>query len=179
MEIQTERLVVRPFRPDDGRDLFDYLSLPEVYAFEPGEPIDAEEAASVADARSRGSAFWAVELRDERRMVGHLYFAPIEPAELRTYELGYIFNPRDQGRGYATEASKALVGHAFAEMDVHRVIANCNPANIASWRVLERIGFVREGHLRRNIFFRTDADGRPLWQDTFEYGLLNGREATP
>jgi len=57
---------------------------------------------------------------------------------------------------------------------VHRVIAQCNPANIASWRVLEKIGFVREGHLRMNIFSRCDGDGRPLWQDTLEYGLLDG-----
>jgi ribosomal-protein-alanine N-acetyltransferase len=174
MEIQTDRLVVRRFRPDDWQDQFDYLSLPEIYAFEPGAPIGAEESVALADARSRGSAFWAVELRAEQKMVGHLYFAPIEPAELRTYELGYIFSPRYQGRGYATEAAQALVAHAFAEMDAHRVIANCNPANVASWRVLEKVGFVREGHLRRNIFFRSDAAGRPLWQDTFEYGLLNG-----
>ena len=64
-------------------------------------------------------------------------------------------------------------------MGAHRVIAQCNPANIASWRVLEEIGFVREGHLRRNIFFRVDGDGRPLWQDTFEYGLLNDLEHPP
>jgi RimJ/RimL family protein N-acetyltransferase len=103
-------------------------------------------------------------------MVGHLYFHRVEPAELQTYELGYIFNPGDQGRGYATEAARALVGHAFAMMAAHRVVAHCNPANTASWRLLERIGFVREGHLRRNIFFRRDAAGRPIWQDTFAYG---------
>jgi ribosomal-protein-alanine N-acetyltransferase len=114
-----------------------------------------------------------IELRAERRMVGHIYFQRVEPAELQTYEPGYIFNPGDLGRGYATEAARALVGHAFAMMGTHRVIAQCNPANVASWRVLEKIGFVREGHLRRNIFFRVDGDGRPLWQDTFEYGLLN------
>jgi [ribosomal protein S5]-alanine N-acetyltransferase len=119
----------------------------------------------------------AVDLRIEKRVIGHLYFQPIEPAELRTWELGYIFNPRYQRRGYATEAARALLHHAFAEMGVHRVIANCNPANVASWRVLEKIGFVREGHLRQNIFFRRDAEGRPVWQDTFEYGLLNGLEA--
>ncbi len=172
MEIQTERLIVRPFRPDDWRDLLEYLSLPETYAFEPGEPIDAETARAMADARSRGVAFFAVELRAEGRMVGHLYFQPTEPAELRTYELGYIFNPRDRQRGYATEAARALVEHAFREMGAHRVVASCNPANIASWRVLEKIGFVREGHLRRNIFFRSDEEGRPVWQDTYEYGLL-------
>ncbi len=177
MEIQTDRLIVRPFRPDDWRDLFDYLSLPEIYAFEPGEPIDAAQARAVAVERSNGRAFWAVERRADRRMIGHLYFAPVEPAELRTYELGYIFNPAYQRQGYATEAARAFVDHAFAEMGVHRVVANCNPANVASWRVLEKIGFVREGHLRQNIFFRSDTDGRPMWQDTFEYARLSDLDA--
>jgi RimJ/RimL family protein N-acetyltransferase len=172
-EIETQRLVVRRFRHDDWRDLFDYLSLPETYRFEPGEPVDAEQAKALADERSRGCVFWAVELRAERRMIGHLYFQPVEPAELQTYELGYIFNPAYHGHGHATEAAQALVDHAFAEMGAHRVMAQCNPANTASWRLLERIGFVREGHLRRNIFFRRDVAGRPIWQDTFEYGRIN------
>jgi RimJ/RimL family protein N-acetyltransferase len=177
MEIHTERLIVRPFRPDDWRDLFDYLSLPEVYAFEPGEPVDSEQARALAIARSNGRAFWAVERRTDRRMIGHLYFAPIEPAELRTCELGYIFNPACQRQGYATEATRALVDHAFAEMGVHRVVANCNPANVASWRVLEKIGFVREGHLRQSVFFRCDTEGRPMWQDTFQYARLSDLDA--
>jgi RimJ/RimL family protein N-acetyltransferase len=177
--IETQRLVVRPFRPDDWRDLHAYLSLPETYEFEPGEPVDSGQARAMADDRSRDHAFLAVELRAEGRMVGHLYFHQVEPAELRTYELGYIFNPRYQRKGYATEAARALVGHAFAVMGAHRVIAHCNPANTASWRVLEKVGFVREGHLRRNVFFRVDGDGRPRWQDTFEYGLLNDLEPPP
>lgn len=57
-------------------------------------------------------------------------------------------------------------------MGVHRVIAHCDPANVPSWRVLERIGFVREGLLRQNVFFRRDPAGRPIWKDTCEYGLL-------
>ena len=172
-KIETQRLVVRPFRSDDRQDLHAYLSLPEIYEFEPGEPVDADQARALADERSRGCVFWAVELRAERRMIGHLYFQPVEPAELRTYELGYIFNPRYHRHGYATEAARALVGHAFAMLGAHRVVARCNPANIASWRVLEKTGFVREGHLRRNIFFRRDGEGRPIWQDTFEYGRIN------
>ena len=58
-------------------------------------------------------------------------------------------------------------------MGAHRVIANCNPANTASWHVLENTGFVREGHLRQNIFFRRDEEGRPRWQDTFAYRQVN------
>jgi RimJ/RimL family protein N-acetyltransferase len=171
--IQTPRLVVRPFRPDDWQDLHAYLSLPVTYEFEPGEPVGAEQARALAVERSIGRTFWAVELRAERRMIGHLYFESVEPVHLQTYELGFIVNPGDQGHGYATEAAQALVDHAFAVMGAHRVIANCNPANTASWRLLERIGFVREGHLRRNIFFRRDAAGRPIWQDTFAYGRIH------
>ena len=173
MEIQTDRLIVRAFRPDDWRDLFDYLSRPEIYEFEPGVPIDAEEARVMAVQRSKGRAFWAVEFRAEGRMIGHLYFQPVEPEELETYELGYIFDPAYQRHGYATEAARALVDDALAGMGVRRVIAQCSPANTASWRVLEKIGFVREGHLRQNIFFRRGGDGRPIWQDTFEYGRLH------
>jgi [ribosomal protein S5]-alanine N-acetyltransferase len=172
-KIETQRLVVRPFRPDDWQDLHAYLSLPEIYEFEPGEPVGAEQARALADERSRGCVFWAVELRAERRMIGHLFFQPVEPTELQTYELGYIFNPAHHGHGHATEAAQALVDHAFAGMGAHRVMAQCNPANIASWRLLERISFVREGHLRRNIFFRRDVEGRPIWQDTFVYGRIN------
>jgi [ribosomal protein S5]-alanine N-acetyltransferase len=177
MEIQTDRLIVRSFRPDDWSDLFEYLSRPEIYEFEPGEPIDAEGARAMAVERSNGRAFWAVELRAEGRMIGHLYFQQVEPDELETYELGYIFDPGYQRHGYAIEAARALVDSAFAEMGVRRVIAQCNPANTASWRVLEKIGFVREGHLRQNIFFRRDAEGRPIWQDTFEYGRLRELDA--
>jgi RimJ/RimL family protein N-acetyltransferase len=172
VEIQTERLIVRPFRPDDWRDLHAYLVLPEVYAFEPGEPIDEATARGMAEERSRGSAFLAVELRDERTMVGHLWFDRIEPASMETWELGYIFNPRHQRRGYATEAVRAVVAHAFSSLRVHRVVANCNPDNVASWRVLEKAGFVQEARLRRNTWFRRDAAGDPLWQDTCVYGLL-------
>ena len=142
---ETNRLIVRPIRPDDWRDLLGYLSLLEIYAFEPGEPVDAEQARALADERSRGRVFWAVELRAERRMVGHLYFHRVEPAELQTYELGYIFNPGDQGRGYATEAARALVGHAFAMMGAHRVIAQCNPANVASTRAFEKAAYASVG----------------------------------
>ena len=60
----------------------------------------------------------------------------------------------------------------FANRHAHRVIAMCNPLNEPSWRLLERLGMRREGHLRRNIFFKRDEGGCPLWQDTYLYGIL-------
>ena len=61
--IETKRLILRKFVPEDARDLFDYLSLPETYIFEPGTPISLQEAEEIAVQRAAGDSFWAVGLR--------------------------------------------------------------------------------------------------------------------
>lgn len=170
--IHTSRLLIRPFCEADAEQLHAYLSNPAIYRYEPGEPVSLEQARAIAGERSQGRDFWAVELVGNHHLAGHLYFKQVEPLELLTWELGYIFNPVDQGQGYATESAAALVRYGFENWGVHRVTAHCNPENAASWRVLEKIGMTREGHLRQNIFFRRDANGAPLWTDSFEYGLL-------
>lgn len=170
--ITTPRLHIRPFQPEDGPSLFDYLSDPANYRFEPGEPITLEEAETLAAERAQGRNFWAVTLKDTHKLVGHLYFTQTEPEEFLTWELGYIFNPHDQNQGYATEAAAALIRYGFEHLGIHRVMAHCNPDNVASWRVLEKIGMRREGHFRKNVFFRKAADGSPCWWDTFEYAML-------
>jgi len=172
LKIETPRLIVRPFQEDDGPDLFDYLSNPVVYRFEPGEPITLSEAQRLAIERSHHPDFWAVVLKDCDRMVGHLYFAQVEPPEWLTWELGYIFNPDFQSHGYASESAAALVRYAFEKLAAHRIVAHCNPENVASWRVMEKIGMRREGRMLKNLFFKRAADGSPLWMDSFEYALL-------
>jgi len=170
--ISTARLLIRRFQEQDAPALHAYLSDPTIYRFEPGEPITLEEAREMAFDRSLGSDFWAVALKDTDQLVGHLYFAQTMPKDLLTWELGYIFNPAFQGQGFATEASTALIRFGFEHWDIHRVVAHCNPENIASWRVMEKIGMQREGHFRQNIFFQRDADGNPIWLDTYEYAIL-------
>jgi ribosomal-protein-alanine N-acetyltransferase len=169
---RTPRLIVRAFRPDDWADLLAYLSLPAVYRFEPGEPIDAPAARFLAAERAQADDFFALELTETGRVIGHCSFLRDGPAELATRSLGFIVHPDLQGRGLAAEGGRAVVEHGFRDLALHRVRSECHPDNIASWRTLERIGFVREGHLRSNIFFRRDAAGRPLWQDTFLYALV-------
>lgn len=177
--VVSDRLLVRTFRPEDGDDLHAYLSQAEVYRFEPGEPIDVAMAHGLAEQRSTGSSFLALELRVEAKVIGHLSWHLVEPAHLRTWELGFIVDPRFQRRGYASEGARAWVEHAFSTLEVHRVVARCHPDNVASQRTLERIGFVREGRFRQDVFFRTDVDGRPVWQDTLAYGLLEPLKASP
>ncbi|HAE22315.1 MAG TPA: GNAT family N-acetyltransferase [Spirochaetaceae bacterium] len=170
--IETPRLTIRRFAKTDAQDLFEYLSLPDTYLFEPGEPISLEEAHALASERSSGGSFFAVELKGANRMIGHLYFDKIEPCYFMTWELGYIFNPRYHNKGYCSEAAKAIVDYGFSVLLAHRIVAHCNPLNCASWKVLERIGMKREGHFKKMAFFRKDENGSPLWHDAYAYGLV-------
>jgi RimJ/RimL family protein N-acetyltransferase len=165
-------LIIRRFVPSDYTDLYEYLSDPVTYLFEPGKPIDLEEAKELVSQRSTGDDFLAVILKQENNLIGHLYFKQLEPKERMTWELGYIFNPRYQQKGYASEAATALTDYAFANYPVHRIMARCNPANIASWKLLEKIGFVREGYFKKYGFIHKDDNGKPIWNDVYEYSKL-------
>lgn len=80
--------------------------------------------------------------------------------------LGYILAPGARGRGYAREAARAALAYAFADWGAHRVEANLDPENLASARLLEDLGFRREGTQIQN--FRLGDE----WKDTALYGLL-------
>jgi RimJ/RimL family protein N-acetyltransferase len=88
-------------------------------------------------------------------------------------ELGYLLARAYWKQGYAREACRAAVSHLFGQ-GVHRIYAECDPENEASWYLLERLGFEREAHLKQNVFFWKDGHGNPIWKDTYIYGKLNG-----
>lgn len=171
--LSTERLVIRPFQESDYKDLYEYLSLEETYRYEPGKPISLEEAEKLASERAKGTGFWAVMLEeDSKKLIGHVSFIQTEPKVFLTWEIGFIFNPVFQKKGYATEASRAIIKYAFKELNAHRVVGFCATENIASWRVLEKCGMKREGLLRKNAFFQRDKNGTPHWLDSYEYAIL-------
>lgn len=170
--IDTNRLVIRKFKETDFIDLYEYLSNPEIYVFEPGRPISLSEAEKLTIERAKGSDFYAVVLKENNKMIGHLYFKQIEPQEMMTWELGYIFNPSYHRKGYASAAARALVEYAFKNFKVHRIMARCDPKNPASWKLLEKIGFRREGHFKQFGTFRNGKSGNPIWHDAYEYGFL-------
>jgi ribosomal-protein-alanine N-acetyltransferase len=153
-------------------DLYEYLSEPVVYAFEPGKPVSRNEAKAMSLERSRGSDFLAVALKPNRKMIGHLYFKQAEPLQMMTWELGYIFNPKYHRNGYGSEAAAALTAYGFEKYNIHRIMARCDPRNTASWKLLEKVGFKREGSFRKYGFVHTDENGLPIWTDAYEYSLL-------
>ena len=168
---ETGRLLLRRHQPADLQDLYAYLSDPEVVKFEPYRPMTLEEAREHLTWRIGTDEMVAVERKADHRMIGNVYLGR---RDFDTLELGYVFRRDCWGQGYAVESCEALIAQAFAQ-GVHRIFAECDPENIASWRLLERLGFRREAHLRQNVFFWRDADGAPIWKDTYIYARLNGR----
>ena len=171
-EFPTARLLLRRFRRSDARALHGYLSLPEVVRYEPYPVQSVEDCERLADERAGRTDMWAVCLRDSGEVIGNLYLHRNEPQAWRTWELGYVLHPDHWGRGYASEGASALVTTCFRAWAAHRVTAGCDPRNAASWRLLERLGFRREGHFRANAFFETDATGNPVWHDSYFYAVL-------
>ena len=172
--METERLLLRRFCADDWEGLFEYLSQKETVKYEPYDVFTEEESRREALRRCGDDAFWAVCLKSSGKLVGNLYLAE---RDFGAWELGYVFNANCLGRGYATEAARALIGHCFAEKNAHRIVAMCNPLNERSWKLLERLGMRREGVLLQNVHFSRNEQGFPLWQDTYEYAVLRAEWA--
>jgi RimJ/RimL family protein N-acetyltransferase len=168
-ELSTQRLLIRNFTKNDWKDLYEYLSDENVVRFEPYEVFTEEQCKREAIQRSKNDAFLAVCLKDTNKVVGNIYFAL---QDFNAWELGYVFNASYQGMGYATESAEAVIKEAFENLGARRIIAMCNPNNEPSWRLLERLGMRREGHLIKNIYFKKDAAGNPIWQSTYEYAIL-------
>ncbi len=168
MKIETERLYIRYFGESDSSDLFDYLVKEDVVRYEPYAPFSYDEAIQEAKRRAEDKNFYAVALKIGK-VIGNLYLAK---RDFDTWELGYVFNSDFWGKGYAFESARALITNAFENWGARRIVAMCNPLNEPSWKLLEHLTFRREGTLRRNIYFSTDDSGNPIWQDTYEYGLL-------
>ena len=90
----------------------------------------------------------AVELKANHKLIGNLYLGK---RDCNALELGYVFNRSFWGQGYAEESCSALIRKAFFD-GIHRIYAECDPCKAALWKLLERLGFNREAHLRKTCF---------------------------
>lgn len=169
---ETGRLILRRYAKEDLHDLFEYLSDEEVVRFEPYKPQTIDEVKENLEWRIGSDEMVAVELKDSHKMIGNVYLGK---RDFETLEIGYVFNRNYWGHGYAAESCKALISQAFAS-GVHRIYAECDPRNENSWRLLESLGFRREAHLRKNVYFWRDESGNPLWKDTYLYAKLDTDE---
>ncbi|CAN5660982.1 GNAT family protein [soil metagenome] len=171
--IETERLLLRPYEASDLDALADLLSVPEVmrYLFE--EPLSREEAAATLHRRipmrkieQEGDRLaLVVTLREGATVIGTVNLT-LRSEENRQGEIGYVFHPDHQGRGYATEATRALLDFGFRTGRFHRIYGRCDARNISSARLMERLGMRREAHFVENEWFKG------AWGSEFVYAML-------
>ena len=168
--VTTKRLIIRRPSEADLHDFLAYQTHPENLKYQPVEPMTEDKAAgflakqAALELGGEGWVMFAVELRGAGRMIGEvgIYVSP----PLGRGDLGWSFHPDYQGRGYATEAAQALLAYAFEKCGLHRVTSGCDTRNVASFRLMERLGMRREGHLRQSQL------RNGLWHDEYLYALL-------
>jgi len=173
LPLVTERLSLRQVGVEDAAAIQSYRSLAEVHRF----MYHAE--LSVDEWRERIAATWAnldLERDDDALALGIVEQSTgsivgdvvlfLRSAEHRAGELGYALRPSAQGRGYAVEAARAMLGFAFEQVGMHRVYGRIDARNAASARVLERLGMRREAHFVSNEFIKGE------WTDEMVYALL-------
>ena len=159
--IRTERLLLRHARMTDLADFHDILRRPEAMAYwsTPPHPDLATTEVWLTSTVARDPAVsveFAVEYQG--RVIGKAGGGDIP-------EIGYIFHPDFWGRGFAFEAMRAVVDHAFANRPVDHLMADIDPRNAASRRLLEKLGFAYRNH-EKNTFC---VDG--VWTDSDYYVL--------
>lgn len=175
--LETPRLRIRRITPDDVAATWRYRQLPEVgfgigwYTQDPDEYrelfLDPARQASVLAIEllaAPGTVIGDVVLKVED---GFAQREARGAAAGLQAEIGWSLDPAYGGQGYATEAVRAVIDAAFAQLGIHRIQAFCLTANTPSWRLMERLGMRREMHLVRSDLHRSGE-----WMDSYGYALL-------
>ena len=166
--IHTPRLVLRRFREQDAADLFDYLHEPTASCFLSLAVADIEAARAEARRRSTDGEHVAVCLKDSGRLIGDLFAVQ----EDDTFAVGWNFNQRFGGAGYALEAAAALFAHLFRARAARRLYAYVEDHNGASRRLCEKLGMRAEGLFLEFISFKNDTQGMPIYENTMQFAIL-------
>ena len=171
--LRTERLILRPW---SSRDLEPFYALhhdPQVSHYLVWVPTSRADAVVKLRrlARMRGIGphrphlRLAVVLPGDGRVIGDVNFELTSHRDLEG-EMGYVIDPAYWGNGYATEAAGEMLRLAFEDLGLHRMMAACDARNVASARVMERLGMRREGHYLQKELMRGE------WCDLLTYGIL-------
>ena len=170
---------VRPFEPGDFDELLAIHSDPEVARYVPWPARSAEDLRPVFERKvgthwiaEEGDAMsLAVALSSGGALVGDISLT-WDSREQRTGEIGFVFHPGHQGKGYATESMPVVMRLGFEALDMHRLFGRADARNEPSIQLMERLGMRREAHFVENEFLKGE------WTDEVVYAILR-REWTP
>ncbi len=151
--LTTERLILRPIRVSDTRDMFRYAKREDVttYLLWSPHPMPSytEDYLRYLQGRYALGEFydWAVEEKESGRMIGTCGFTRFDFPH-NSGEVGYVLNPEFHGKGYATEAAGRVLRFGFEVLSLHRIEAKFMQGNDASYHVMEKLGMTFEGYRR-------------------------------
>ncbi|MHA2201707.1 MAG: GNAT family N-acetyltransferase [Candidatus Thorarchaeota archaeon] len=174
--LETENLIIRKYRKGDGKENFDLFErnnnreLLKEFVDEATDVTTLEEAEikireHAAEWEARTRFVMGVWLMEEKMYIGEIWVEP-KKWEVPSFELGYFIEPGYQGKGLAYEASNRAMKFLFEDLQAHKVIVITRDTNERSWRLADRLGFVKEGHLRES----GTKDGK-RW-GMYHYGML-------
>jgi RimJ/RimL family protein N-acetyltransferase len=171
--LETERLHLRRFRISDLEDLLSYRNDPVVARYQGWELPYTRESGSaflleMVSALPGEVGKWfqvAIELKSSKELIGDCAFH-VMASDPRQAFIGITLARPYWRKGYGEEAACCLLDYLFSELYLHRIVAECDIENIASIKLLDRIGFRKEAHLLENIWFK----GK--WGSEYHYAIL-------
>ncbi len=172
---ETPRLLIRRFLASDLQDAFEILSEPEVAKYEFWDAFTFEETRDDLEIQSAvlpgtfevWNEFAVVLKPGEKssgKVIGNISFR-INDAVQRQAEIGFHFNVAFHGLGYGQESVTGLIEYLW-KLGAYRIWAVSDIRNKASWKLMERLGMRREGHMVHNCFVKGE------WCDEYHYALL-------
>ncbi len=169
--LETNRLILRRIEKGDAHDIFTYLSDKEVMKHYGTEPFQTVDEAISAISRyetmftEKRGIRWGITLKGDNRVIGSCAFHNMVSEHCRT-DIGFVLSKNYWGQGIAQEALKAAIKYGVEYMNLNRIEALIEPPNVASQKLVERLGFLREGLLRSYEYYCGKFD------DLYMYSLL-------
>lgn len=159
-ELRTDRLLLRKLGATDVNEIFVLRSNEDVLRYLGKEPIKTtKEAMEFIDSVNKNiaeneSVLWGITLQNDPFIViGTICLWNLQKEHFRG-EIGYVLHPGHWRKGIMKEAINCVCDYGFEKLGLHRIEALLSPENIASSSVLGRTGFVKEAHLRENLYFK-------------------------
>ncbi len=174
LPIETERLLLRKYEDKDLLNILEYSSGPDFWIarnldWKPTEEGVREYWTSQRDVEPAFDPEWlalVIQLKALDKVIGNTGIGIIKTGDHKQGTIGWLLGKAYQGKGYATEAAKALLRYGFLELGLHRISARTSLDNIRSWRLMERIGMRREAHFWKSHMVKGE------WRDELVYALL-------
>jgi ribosomal-protein-alanine N-acetyltransferase len=157
--LTTDRLVLRKITLEDAPELFFQRTDERVMKYiERPRPTDIKDTLEfinkITDLEKNNDLItWGITLKNEPKLIGTVCFLNIKKENYRS-ELGYALHPDFHNKGIMNEVLSVVIKYGFEQMKLHSIEANINPANIASQKLLEKNGFVREAYFKENFFWQ-------------------------